>query len=372
MNHFKTIDRAMRFAIPVFLLLLAACGDDDRRLAIAEEYPQANEAEITSELIELTKLATRNARDEMLKNDPSAHEILRFNQPKHVGCLKADFSVAADLADELRVGIFATQQTFPTWIRFANASNQPDTEKDFRGMSLKLMGVDGDKLLGSSNTQDFILNSHPVLFVGNPQDFRDFVEISIDSSPVRFFLNPFSPHIKEFRIVLAGRKNHVSHLSIPYWSTTPYLFGEGRAVKYSVKSCRQSNNTKPTGKLKDGYLRAAMREQMATAGACFDFLVQFQTDAQLMPLEDATVAWDEDLSPFRKVARIEIPPQSFESPEQMEFCENLAFNPWQSLPEHRPLGGINRVRKDLYKTLAEFRHQNNGVNYREPNVNESF
>ncbi|MDX2416047.1 MAG: catalase family protein [Xanthomonadales bacterium] len=362
----------MRFLLPVLLLLLTACGDDVRKLAIAQEDPQANEAEITRELIQLTKLVTRNARDEALKSDPTAGEILRFNQPKHVGCVKAEFSVAENLPAELQVGIFATPQTFPTWIRFANATNQADTEKDFRGMSLKLMQVEGDKLLGTDETQDFILNSHPVLFVGNPQDFRDFVDHNVDSGPLSFFLNPFSPHIKEFRIVLAGRQHHASHLSIPYWSTTPYLFGEGRAVKYSVKTCHQLEDADPPRKLKDGYLREAMREQMATDGACYDFYVQFQTDAELMPLEDATVEWDESLSPARKVARINIPPQSFESAGQMEFCENLAFNPWQSLSEHRPLGGLNRVRKDLYQALADFRHESNGVNYKEPGGDEPF
>ena len=62
----------MRFLLPVLLLLLTACGNDVRRLAIAEEDPQANEAEITRELIQLTKQATRNARDEALKSDPTA------------------------------------------------------------------------------------------------------------------------------------------------------------------------------------------------------------------------------------------------------------------------------------------------------------
>jgi hypothetical protein len=56
----------------------------------------------------------------------------------------------------------------------------------------------------------------------------------------------------------------------------------------------------------------------------------------------------------------------------MAFCENLAFNPWRSLPEHRPLGGINRVRKDLYQELAKFRHQRNGVSYTEPTGDENF
>ena len=115
-----------------------------------------------------------------------------------------------------------------------------------------------------------------------------------------------------------------------------------------------------------------MRQQMTVEGACFDFMVQFQIDADLMPIEDASVEWDESVSPFRKVAQINILPQTFESPEQMEFCENLAFNPWRSLPEHRPLGGINRVRKDLYQTLAGFRHERNGVVYEEPGSAENF
>lgn len=56
----------------------------------------------------------------------------------------------------------------------------------------------------------------------------------------------------------------------------------------------------------------------------------------------------------------------------LEFCQNLAFNPWRSYPEHRPLGGINRVRKDVYQKLAEFRHHRNGVTYAEPTGDETF
>ncbi len=101
-------------------------------------------------------------------------------------------------------------------------------------------------------------------------------------------------------------------------------------------------------------------------------MVQFQTDAEAMPVEDATVEWDEAASPFRKVATVRIPAQSFDSPAQMEFCENLAFNPWRSLAEHRPLGGLNRARKDLYAELAGFRHERNQVSYSEPTGDETF
>ena len=257
--------------------------------------------------------------------------------------------------------------SYPTWIRFATAASESDDEKDFRGMSLKLMGVEGEMLFGEAPNFDIVLNSHPVLFVGTPKLFAEFIE---SRHPLLFFLNPFDAHIKEFRIALAGRQHHASHLEIPYWSTTPYLLGVDKAVKYRAHPCGEvaDHHDDP----EHGYLHQAMREHLAEAGACFDFEVQLQTDPAAMPVEDASVEWDAAASPFRKVATIQIPAQTFDSPAQMEFCENLAFNPWRALPEHRPIGGLNRVRKELYAELARFRHQRNGVAYREPTGDEVF
>jgi hypothetical protein len=99
-------------------------------------------------------------------------------------------------------------------------------------------------------------------------------------------------------------------------------------------------------------------------------LVQLQTDPVRMPIEDPTIDWDESLSPYRKVATLKIPPQTFDSPEQMEFCENLSYTPWHSIPEHKPLGGINRVRKVVYESMANLRHDLNDVPRREPTVEE--
>ncbi len=356
----------------VLAALLTGCGGEEPPLALAAESPKPGEAEVIAELIALTKEASLEARSEAQEDDASASRVLRFNQPKHSGCLQAEFRVLPDLPEALRVGMFAEPRAFPAWIRFASATAGPDTQKDFRGMSIKLMGVPGEKLLGAGDTQDFLLNSHPVLFVGTPEDFRDFVETSLDTHPAVFFLNPLKPHFKEFGIVREGRQHHASPLSIGYWSTTPYLLGEGQAVKYAAFPCQGVSAPELPDPLTDGYLRDAMRETLAAGGACYDFMVQTQVDAEAMPIEDATVEWDTALSPWQAVARIEIPSQGFESARQMAFCENLAFNPWRSLPEHRPLGGINRARRELYEALAEFRHGNNGVTYEEPDGNESF
>ena len=83
-----------------------------------------------------------------------------------------------------------------------------------------------------------------------------------------------------------------------------------------------------------------------------------------MPIEDPSVRWDEGAAPFRKVATLEIPPQDFDTPERQHFAENLSYNPWRCLPEHRPLGGISRARRQVYRALSAYRHDRNA----EPSV----
>jgi hypothetical protein len=87
-------------------------------------------------------------------------------------------------------------------------------------------------------------------------------------------------------------------------------------------------------------------------------MVQRQVLGKNMPVEDNTVEWSEDDSPFIPVARIEIPKQTFV--QNQAVCENLSFNPWHSLPEHKPVGVMNRVRKPLYLEVSRYRRTMNG------------
>ena len=61
-----------------------------------------------------------------------------------------------------------------------------------------------------------------------------------------------------------------------------------------------------------------------------------------------------------------MPPQTFDSPRQMDYAEHLSFTPWHSLPEHRPIGGVNRIRKTVYEQISTLRHNANGKPRREP------
>ena len=113
-----------------------------------------------------------------------------------------------------------------------------------------------------------------------------------------------------------------------------------------------------------------MKRRLASGEWRFDFTVQIQTDSRRMPVEDPTIRWSERRSPFRRVATIRIPSQDFTSEAQKAFAEQLSFTPWHSLPEHQPMGGINRVRRDVYEAISEMRHQKNGVPRREPSAED--
>ena len=100
--------------------------------------------------------------------------------------------------------------------------------------------------------------------------------------------------------------------------------------------------------------------------AAFELCVQLQGDAAAMPVEDPTIAWSERSSPFVPVARLTIPKQAFDTPERKAFGENLSFTPWHGLDAHRPLGGINRVRRSVYETISTLRHRLNDAPRVEP------
>ena len=83
-------------------------------------------------------------------------------------------------------------------------------------------------------------------------------------------------------------------------------------------------------------------------------------------VEDSRIEWKETQAPFFKVATIRIPQQTFDTPQQNAFCENLSFSPWHALPEHKPLGVTNRLRKVIYDNISRARHEMNDTKREEP------
>lgn len=291
--------------------------------------------------------------------------IPRYNQPKTLACLHGEFSVAHGIPEQLSHGLFSTVASYPVVARFASASKWDDSERDIRGLSLKVSGIEGETLWGETGQQDFLFNSYPALFVATPEDFLGFMrarQTGSQFSLAKFFLSPFDPHIGALLNILKARKKHDSALDIRYWSTVPFaldnrlsqgqpITNEIQAVKYSMTPCSEYH-TQSAVEPGENQLRAAIKNHLQQAPVCFTFGVQVQDDPIDMPLEDASVIWDEDASPFVTVATVTFNEQSMDDDASLDQCEKQSFNPWQSLPAHTPLGRMNAVRKAVYATGA--------------------
>ena len=314
---------------------------DHARLESLETL-EAGEAEMIAEMTDI--LRRKMARDYTAKG------TLRDAHPKTVGLLRGSFRIVPDLPAALRVGVFAKAQDFDCWIRCSNASGkvQSDAIRDARGLAIKLPAAG----------QDFVLMNSPVMPLGTIALFRDAVFYAIESSPVLLAAKLLvTGHIGTMLGLLGLRTLPTSPLDIRYWSTTPYRWGPGAAVKYALVPTAKTRSTLPT-KPGEHYLAEAMQEHLARQVATFDFCVQLQGEG--MPIEDAAVRWDEVKSPLIKVATLHIPKQKFRTAQRAELAEALSFSPAHALAAHAPLGGLNRARTAIYAALSAFRHERSG------------
>jgi hypothetical protein len=312
--------------------------------------------------------------EESVRKQYSAGSARRDAHPKAHGCVKAEFHIVDTLPETLSKGMFVPDKTYQAWIRFSNGSGDPthaDIKRDARGIAIKVLGVSGKKLLedeADATTHDFIMINHPVFFATDPARYLSFMDDANSDHFYRKLLIPFDLGAKGTRIALQTRSSRISNpLQARYWSMVPYQLGIGsdrQAVKYSVRSC--SNVVDPIPKEPGhDFLRDALRNTLQRGDACMDFLVQPRIPSS-MDVEDSRIEWKEAQAPFFKVATIRIPRQTFDTPQQNEFCENLSFTPWHALPEHKPLGVTNRLRKVIYDHISRVRHEMNDTKREEP------
>jgi predicted DCC family thiol-disulfide oxidoreductase YuxK len=354
---------------PLFGLLQRSLlfGRPDRHLALAQEDPPEDEERYIQAVID-------ELRGFVTETWPQGH-MQRFGNTKTFGVLRGEFEVDGGLPDNLAIGVFSEPRALPAWVRFSGPGPYwpPDLE-DYGQCScgIKLMGVDGPKLLDDEQrTQDLLLVT-PASFVT-----PDIVENSKLQKHVRagtqifYFLDPRDSHLRHMLLQALYSRTHANPLELPYYSNVPFLLGDGQAVQYSLRPITLKR-TRPPMKLSPNHLREAMVKTLAEKDVEFEFRVQVQTDSHRMPIEDATIHWPEKLSPYVRVATLKIPRQQFDSDAQIAFADHLSYNPWHSLPEHRPLGSSNRARRRMYYELAQLRQQWNGRPHIEPTGEEQF
>jgi hypothetical protein len=303
-------------------------------------------------------------------------QTLRDAHPKMHGCVKARLEIASDIPTDLAHGLFSRAAQsyahkaddgvsyFKAWARFSSQHQDPqeDIKRDTRGLALKLLEIPGPKLLDgeeNSSQHDFIFLSTPRFVARNVAEFGELVHALVHKSALSW-LRSARPALRH----KLSLKQHSSPLEVQYFSVVPSLIGT-TPVKYTITpviKCATPLPAHPT----PNFLRERLKRQLAEEDRLFTVNVQRFKDEMSTPIEDPTVLWrTESIA----VATLRILKQEdFDTPERDEAGENLAFNPFRCLPAHRPLGGINRARRQVYRAIATFRYNRNGVKSAEPPI----
>ncbi len=299
---------------------------------------------------------------------PDGKTMKRDAHPKSHGVAHGKLIVEPGLPAEFRKGIFANQAEYTALIRFSASLQQvtPDIVQQPQGLAIKLLGVEGEKVLDegkNEQTQDFVMINHPVFFVSDLESYLSLFQAQVGKPEE---LEAWARKYPE-NVAVVGRmiaEEFYNPAAVQYWSQTPYKFGD-RVAKYSVRPLSGAKNERPESMLLD-YQREELVKTLKNGEVRFEFLIQFQKDPEAQPVEDPRVVWQEaDTQPIR-VATLVLPQQDISGDKNLEIAENLSFTVWHTLEDHRPLGAVNRARRAVYMAGSKLRHAKNGVERKEP------
>lgn len=298
-------------------------------------------------------------RETLIESTGDAPMMRRDAHPKHHGCVESKLEINnSELPAEYRLGLFKSNHSYDTIVRFSNGdpnSARADIESDVRGMALKVFDAPEQNYLQQIGVEegpqvhDFVFMNTDGFFIANPSDYEKFMR----STRGRFgVLSYLAFHWSSLRAILNARVKIANSLDIDYGSATPYKLG-ATSMKMKFKSCKEKKDEIPR-KPSANYLGERLEETLKSQEGCFDFYVQPNRDPNRNKIENAMLIWNEQKSPLIKVGRLTIHKQEgFRSPERDLACERLSFNPWRAPESVRPMGGVNRIRLEVY--LNQFR-----------------
>lgn len=263
-------------------------------------------------------------------------------------------SLTVSAPEALRTGVFAeTGKTFPVYVHCTNggAAHQSDKAPNVRGIALKLVGVEGKKLIaGLENevTQDFLFLNDPALPFRDPEEFMGFVRAA-KGHPALLLPRLLGEvglgrGLAILRTALSSAKVS-SYATHAFHTCAPLTLG-GTAAKLALFPQPTAPRPVPSG---DNYLREDLVARVSEGPLSWSLRAQLFVDEQTTPIEDTSVVWS---GPWHELGTFTIPkqdPSSAKGVEISEYVESLSFDPWHALEAHKPLGAIMRARGHAYK-----------------------
>lgn len=343
------------------------------------ETPEEGEAE--------TVQGIRDALHEVMETVAADEgRARRAVHAKGHGYVSARVEILADLPPELAQGLFARPGGHGAILRFS--TNPGDVLDDSvsvpRGLALKVLEVEGERLPGSEGerTQDFVLVNGPAFSAGSAKAFLGNLRLLAKTTDrAQWAKKALSAALRTTERALEavglesaaiktlGGAPNVHPLGEAFYSQTAFRHGSFVAkyavVPRSASLVRHHGEEIDAGGRPDA-IREAMARDADMAIMEWELRAQLLRNRATMPVEDPTVEWDQEESPYLAVARIRAEPQAAWTEARDALDDGLRFSPWTGLAAHRPLGVINRVRRDTYADSALFREHVNRCPVREP------
>ena len=318
----------------------------------------------------------------------SEGRAMRASHAKSTGLLTGALTVDPRLPPELAQGLFASPARYDAVVRLAQGPGEvlDDRISTHRGMAVKLLSVPGERIAESpaGASQDWVLEAHSKAFINaNATTFLVNLKGGVSNAPslpqaVKSAVSSASRAANAALKAVGAESNmlgffghpSVHPLSEAYFSQAPLRWGRHIAKIGFYPTQATLDGLAETRVDPDGdfnAFRTAVVASFAASGADFEMRVQLATDLDKMPVEDASKEWPEDLSPYRRVALLTLPPQdAWSAARAAYFDERLSFQPANSVAAHRPLGQVMRARLFVYDKLAALRQRANGAARAEP------
>ncbi|MFB6636389.1 peroxidase family protein [Streptomyces chartreusis] len=269
-----------------------------------------------------------------------------------------------DLPAALRVGFARPGAEYPATVRLSDASGirQGDGSPDLRGAAVRVRVTEVE-------SHDLLATSHPVSHAANAREFVAFAKAMAGArSPLRkafallvklpLAVGPRTAGRMRRNVRAATRHNVDSLATETYWSRGAMLWGEAGPVRFLLRPAPGSAPAPAPDRGDPDFLHREFADRLARGAVEYDLCVQRFVDERRTPVEDASVEWTDGMSPALPVARLTIPGQDLDTAEAQATArriEDLAFNPWYTTEEFRPLGNINRARKAAYQASSAHR-----------------
>ena len=329
-------------------------------------------------------IASMRQEGEIVAERRGGHAV-RVSHAKSTGAVVGTLVVAPNLPPELAQGLFARPGTYEVAVRFAQGPGEhlPDSVSTHRGMAIKVFGVEGARIEGhDAPVQDFVLATGTTFPSGTAEGFLRDSRLLTAATPLptaaKGAVSALARTVERTAeamgtsVAMADFYGHpfMHPLAEPYFSQAPMRWGTyvAKVGAFPVGAHQRAMRDMRIDVASDAdAFRHALEETMAREGATFELRAQLWTNAETQPIEDASVEWSADETPYRTVATIVLPPQPGHDARRARFFdENLVFRPSHSLEAHRPIGSVMRARLEVYRALSRWRHALNREQERNP------